>query len=229
MRPQLVRKCECCKAEIPINLQTIGELVFFDKKYYHKDCFANLCKENSSPSSRKKNKEKWSYALKNIKELRMKTIEHLKPIIVEDAVYRLMMEYYQPTVISGFVWKKLDQIYNGTYKDMSRRIPPKHLIDMWKRKIGELKSIHKKMELDGKELDPNGQIMYDLAVLVNKYDSYLKWLEKQRIIEVEKDSANADNATITQIADKNAIKNAERANNDNDDTDILALVDEIFD
>lgn len=228
MRPELIRKCSKCGAEVPINLQTIGELVFFDKKYYHRDCFANLCKEITAPDSKKRNKQKWAEALNNINKLRADAIEHLKPIIVEDSIYRLIMKFYAPTTISGNVWRKLDAIYTGTYKDMSRRIPPKHLIDMWERKMKDLQSIHKKLEMDGKELDPNQQIMYDLSVLINKYDSYLKWLEKQRIIEMERDRSNLDNSSIQQIVDPNIQKNMVKKD-DIDEFDLAQLVDEIFD
>ena len=99
---------------------------------------------------------------------------------------------------------------------------------MGERKMKDLQSIHKKLEMDGKELDPNQQIMYDLSVLINKYDSYLKWLEKQRIIEMERDRSNLDNASIQQIVDPNIQKNMAKKD-DIDEFDLAQLVDEIFD
>ena len=34
--------------------------------------------------------------------------------------------------------------------------------------------------------NPTHQVNYDLAVLVGKYDSYLRWKEKQKLNEVDK-------------------------------------------
>lgn len=229
MREQLIRKCGCCGVDIPIIQETIGELVYFDKKTYHKDCFANLCKKNSSADKKvmKHSPEEWEDTLKRINELRAETIEFYKPVIIKDTVYRIMIDLYQPTIISSRVWMKLDQIYNGTYKGMMRPIPPKHLMDMWRRQSKNLFEMHKKMEQNGKVMDTCNMIIYDLSVLINKYDSYLKWLEKQRIIEMERQNADMDNASIQQIVDPNIIKMSKE--HEIDDTDIAALVDEIFD
>ena len=225
MGKQLVRKCDCCELEIPINQQTIGELIYFDKKTYHKDCFANLCRQKIT--NQKCKSDKWENALNNITELRINTIEHFKPLIIKDAVYRIILSIYNPSFIPNKVWIKLDAIYNGKLNGMTRPIPPKHLMDMWQRQSKKLLEIHKKMEQSGNEMDTVGMIMYDLSVLVNKYDSYLKWLEKQRIIEMERRNAEMYNASIKQIVDPNIIKMSQDHNAD--DTDIAALVDEIFD
>ena len=59
--------------------------------------------------------------------------------------------------------------------------------------------------------------------MINKYDSYLKWLEKQKIIEAEKEMEKNENIvakSIGYIVSNNSDKN----NSD----DISALVDDIF-
>lgn len=224
----LTRKCPVCGEIIPITINTIGELISFEKKTYHRDCFANLCKKNSSPESRKKDKKKWSDALNNVDQIRKKSIADFQPLIIRDSIYRLIIKHYNPTIVPEYIFIKCNEIFNGTYKNMTRRIPPKHLLDMWERKMKELHEMHKRMERDGKSMDVTQEISYDISVLINKYDSYLKWLEKQRILEVEEDRQRADSASIQSIVDKNTIKNNE-TNENSVDIDIAALVDEIFD
>lgn len=66
------------------------------------------------------------------------------------------------------------------------------------------------------------RINYDLSVLVNKYDSYLKWLEKQKILEAEKEIEKNENIVGKTIGYVN--QKAEKNNSD----DISDLVDDIF-
>lgn len=222
----LQRKCGCCGEVLNINKSTIGELIYYEKKTYHKDCFANLCKESSSPTSRKRNKEKWANALNNIDLISASTVEHFKPIIVRDKLYRFIMDNYCPTTIPEYIWIKFDSIFDGSYKNMGRKIPLNHLLDMWERKMDELNKMHNRMELEGKNLDPIQQINYDLAVIINKYDSYLRWLEKKRITEEEGRNTN-DTKSIRKIVDVNAIRANETKEDDNS-IDMESLVDDIF-
>jgi hypothetical protein len=228
MSESLMRKCKVCGKMIPIDVKSIGEIIYYDKNTYHKDCFANLCQQNILPGSRK-NVQKWSDALNNITELRKETIQHFKPIIVRDTGYRLMLRLYNPTSIPNYIFQKLEAVYQGTWRNMSKKIPPKHLFDMWERKAEELKKMHKQMELNGKEMDPVQEINYDISVLINKYDSYLKWLEKQRIIDMEKNRSDLNNSSIQQIVDVNAIRISQQKKTNQDELDIAALVEDIFD
>ena len=97
---------------------------------------------------------------------------------------------------------------------------------MWERKMPDLQKMHNKMELEGKELDPIQQVNYDLAVIVNKYDSYLRWLEKKRITEEEGRNTN-DTKSIRKIVDVNAIR-ANETKEDSQTIDMESLVDDIF-
>lgn len=221
----LTRKCSCCGESLQITKNVIGEIIYCDGKTYHKDCFANLCKEKMS-SKRKDTVKKYTDLFNSIDKLSKDTIEYFKPIILKDMVYRFIVKHYHPTNIPYYVWNKLEEIYNGTYKDMTKSIPPNHLLDMWKRQIDALDKMHNKMELEGKHLDPVQKINYDLAVLIGKYDSYLSWREKQRIIEVERIKNKYDTTSIRPIVDKNAIKANENKGEDTFNFD--DLVDDIF-
>ena len=95
---------------------------------------------------------------------------------------------------------------------------------MWNRKIDFIRSLNQKLVSESdKEINPNQLILYDLAVLVNKYDSYLRWKEKQKILEAEKENVTTQNIVKQSIGYSNTQKN-----NHTDTDDITDLVDDIF-
>lgn len=74
-------------------------------------------------------------------------------------------------------------------------------------------------------------IRYDLKVLINKYGSYLKWKEQQKILANEKESEKAkmkDDHIINEII--SARQHNEKPDTDTSEggVDINALVDDIF-
>ena len=95
---------------------------------------------------------------------------------------------------------------------------------MWKKKIDMLNGIAKKNEVKGIHMQPEVRLTYDLSILVNKYDSYLRWKEKQKILEAEKETEKSQNIVSQSIGYTNISK---EETNDNTD-DISDLVDDIF-
>lgn len=120
------------------------------------------------------------------------------------------------------MWQKLGNIYNGTFKGMSVGIPPEHLLDMWRRKMDMLNGIASRNSTKGITMNIDQRINYDLSILINKYDSYLKWLEKQKILEAEKETEKNEN-----IVGKSVGYISQKENSNNSD-DISGLVDDIF-
>ena len=108
---------------------------------------------------------------------------------------------------------------------MSVGIPPSDLLDMWQRKIDMLNSIAKKNEIKGIHMQPEQRLSYDLSILVNKYDSYLRWKEKQKILEAEKEkeTEKSQNIVSQSIGYTNVSKDSKV-----DTDDISDLVDDIF-
>ena len=110
---------------------------------------------------------------------------------------------------------------------MSVGIPPSDLLDMWKRKIDILNGIAKKNETKGIHMQPDQRLNYDLSILVNKYDSYLRWKEKQRILEAENKKKIEESKTSINQNIICAKSNEGNLNQKNDD--MSDLVDDIFD
>lgn len=215
------RKCSCCREYFYINNNNIDDAIYYDKKTYHSSCFINICNKRSQ-MKREDVSQKWAWVLNHLDSIKQDSYEHLKLTIAKEDVLNFIKDAYDITIIPTTVWQKLSNIYNGTFKGMTYGIPPEHLLDMWKRKIDMLNGIASRNAIKGKTMNTDQRINYDLSVLINKYDSYLKWLEKQKIIEAEKEIEKNENIvgkTIGYVTQK-----IEKSNSD----DISDLVDDIF-
>lgn len=215
------RVCGCCKNTIYIDKDNIESAIYYDKKTYHSNCFINMC-DRRSKMKRADISQKWGWVLKNIDSIKHESKAHLYKEIYKEAVYDFIKETYSLSIIPTTVWQKISNIYSGTFKGMSSGIPPEHLLDMWKRKIDMLNSIADKNVTKGKNMSTDQRLNYDLSVLVNKYDSYLKWLEKQKIIEAEKSVEQSENIVGKSIG------YGKQNSTEEDTDDISSLVDDIF-
>ncbi len=215
------RKCSCCGEYFYINNENVDDAIYYDKKTYHSSCFINICNKRSK-MKREDVSKKWNLVLNNLEHIREESFRHLNLAITKESVFDFIKNAYDVTIIPTTVWQKLSNIYNGTFKGMTFGIPPKHLLDMWKRKIDMLNGIANRNSTKGITMNTNQRINYDLSILVNKYDSYLKWLEKQKILEAEKEIENNEN-----IVSKSVGYVAQKVNDNNSD-DISGLVDDIF-
>ena len=215
------RKCSCCGEDFYISKDNIDDAIYYDKKTYHSSCFINICNKRSQ-MKREDVSQKWTWVLNHLDSIKQESYEHLKLAVIKEDVFNFIKDAYDITIIPTTVWQKLSNIYNGTFKGMTYGIPPEHLLDMWERKIDMLNGIANRNNTKGRTMNVDQRINYDLSVLVNKYDSYLKWLEKQKILEAEKEIEKNENIvgkTIGYVSQK-----TEKSNVD----DISDLVDDIF-
>lgn len=215
------RKCGCCGEDFYISNENIDDAIYYDKKAYHSSCFINICNKRSK-MKREDISQKWTWVLNNLESIKQKSDAHLKVAIIKEEVFCFIKDAYDVTIIPTNVWQKLSDIYNGTFKGMSVGIPPEHLLDMWKRKIDMLNGIADRNKTKGIKMSADQRLNYDLSILVNKYDSYLKWLEKQKILEAEKEIEKTEN-----IVGKSVGYISQKENSNNSD-DISGLVDDIF-
>lgn len=215
------RKCGCCEEYFYISHNDIDDAIYYDKKTYHSSCFINMCNKRSQ-MKREDVSQKWTWVLNHLDQIRKESYKHLSLAITKENVFEFIKDSYDVTIVPTTVWQKLSDIYNGTFKGMSVGIPPEHLLDMWKRKIDMLNGIADRNKTKGLVMSSDKRINYDLSILVNKYDSYLRWLEKQRIIEAEKEIEKSEN-----IVGKSIGYTSNKPEKNNSD-DISALVDDIF-
>lgn len=97
--------------------------------------------------------------------------------------------------------------------------------DMFVRKQSYLDKINAQNIAKGKEITGVSRVKYDLKVLYNKYDSYLKFLEKQKILEAE---ARSDNNPDEKLVLTTAPQPKEVVTSNNSDDSLDDLLDEIF-
>lgn len=216
------RKCGCCKEYFYISNNDIDNAIYYDKQTYHSSCFINICNKRSK-MKREDISQKWTWVLNHLDQIRKESYQHLSLSITKENVFEFIKDAYDVTIVPTTVWQKLSEIYSGTFKGMSVGIPPEHLLDMWKRKIDMLNGIADRNKTKGVVMSSDKRINYDLSILVNKYDSYLRWLEKQKIIASEKEIEKSDN-----IVGKSIGYTASNKSEKNDSDDISALVDDIF-
>ncbi len=158
-------------------------------------------------------------------QLQNENQEEINNIISKERLYKWLQNTYNTVVLPGYFYIKMDEIFSGIYKGLSKDIPPEDLLDMWKRKKNELDRINNSNSRKGKNLIGVARINYDLAILLNKYDSYLKWKEDQKIIEQERQQIKDDFKNKIEF---NKINTTNKQDNSNPNGfNISDIIDEI--
>lgn len=155
------------------------------------------------------------------KEAKLKESERNKH---KDDLIEYIYKEYEISTLPKIFFIKLNQINTGTYKGLNIGIPYEDLLDMLKRKQNYLRKVYMNNISKGKEMTAIQRINYDLAVVVNKYDDYLKWKEKQIILqsEVEKDKkefSEKKDVDYSKIASGNSTA---------EDDDLSSIIDDIY-
>ena len=233
------KKCFECGKDIDVYSVESDEIVYYDKHFYHKECFCEWCGATKRPSKKRQmalmNIELYISEAKDIINdlLGKKNISNESLHIYYDDALKEIEKWFDGSDLCAFIreqydvhnvpWNKILKVINGTNDNTNcGGIPVKHLLDMWQRKMDMLNGIADRNATKGKEMNPEQRINYDLAVLVNKYNSYLKWLEKQKIIEAEKEIEKNENIVSKSIG---YVSHKTEKNNSDDISD---LVDDIF-
>ena len=118
----------------------------------------------------------------------------------------------------------MDSIYKGTFKGLSKPVPPEDLLDMWQQKKNYLSRVAEQNRKKDKDIYGINRINYDLAILLSKYDSYLAWKEEQRqalVFEVEAKKKDIEKIEYKDVIRPQSNKNTKRV------TDISSMLDEI--
>lgn len=220
---RIKRKCECCKEEVLIGKENISDFIYYDKKTYHSKCFTNVCKKRMV-SKRSDVSVKWEKIYNSINSIQSDSFTHFMSSLVKEDIFYFIQYSYDITVVPSSVWQRIADINSGNYKTLhGNGIPIEHLYDMWTKKIDMLNSIYSQNVASGNKMDTTRRLNYDLAILVNKYDSYKKWLEKKRINDIENETIKSDTLVHEMHIQRQDIQNTK----DNED-DISSLVDDIF-
>ena len=222
-----VRKCFECEKPIEFDTNNMDDLIRFEKLFYHYDCFINVCKRKSKS---KKALPKWGEALNSIDKIHQETKQFFETNSdnPKDKLYKFLLETYDISKLPSHFFIKLENIYTGKLKGLGCSIPPEDLLDMWERKqkLGYFDKMRAKNITSGKEMTGYQKLNYDLAVIINQYYDYLRWKERNKIIEQDVNKVHVD---ILKTVDLEKLSKIAQNQNKEDEEDIDSLLDELFD
>lgn len=239
---KIKKKCYFCAQDIDFE-NSNQKAVYYDKHFYHTDCFIIWCRSAKSSKKRQFALEHMDMYIKECKDKISSLFEkkrcsldqmdvyekeaekHIKQVFTESDFCCFIREEYD---IRTVPWKRIVDVISGKTDKCDCIIPIEDLYDMWQRKLEMLRKINDKLVKNSDtEIDTDSLIMYDLTVLVRKYNGYLKWKQKQKILESEtkKENSNIDTILVQSISN---ISSGKCCENDNTDDEIVDIVDDIF-
>jgi hypothetical protein len=171
MQTQLKFKCHHCKEYLSFETDD----VFNDRgNESHFNCYVNnKFGKQGNRKVRYTRDEVEVIAREKQREYKIYRYEADKKIFFNWIKVRYKVEYLPKNIITKF-----EAVFAGTYIGLSKPVCLEHLSEMWHLKEEYLDKLSNENKLKGKELKPIQQIVYDMAVLLNKYDRYIEWKKK---------------------------------------------------
>jgi len=170
------RKCGFCRDEVVLE---DGKSILIKGKYYHYDCFIN--KETNRKRGSLTLKEATELAKSNLEENR----EYIRDLVYKNKLFMWLQRKYDLVVIPTYVYQKIADIFNGSWKDLTTPIPPEDLYDMFLRQWKNLEKINIGNINKGKKMAPEARLNYDISIIINKSSSYYEWKRKQQEQQIE--------------------------------------------
>lgn len=212
--------CAECKNEIVLSEDNIYGIIHYDSCNYHSGCFKQMC---TRKASNKIAKPCWAYALEHLDEITHESKTYYENLYTRDILNKFLLNHYDLEFVPPKFWTRLADVNNGSYKNIGVPIPTSDILTMWKIKLHTLDGIAESNKIHGNQMAAQDRLIYDLAILVNKYNSFCEWREKQKILEASEkiERKQSDRLIINQIVlPQETTKKKD---------DILDMVDEIFD
>ena len=217
----ITRKCSICKE--PIYINDTNEDFFITlknetKSYTHTNCYIE--KQTTKKRSPKTVEECREY----IEQCRQNAKVTEKKKSTKNELYEFLFDMYDISYFPQYFYIKMDSVYKGTMKNLNKPVPPEDLLDMWKQKRNYLDKVAEQNRKKGNEISGVNRVNYDLAILLSKYDSYLKWKEQQKIAIAELDESKKRSIEKIEYTD---VVRPKRAGTSNNKVDINSMLDEI--
>lgn len=133
------------------------------------------------------------------KEKKRKRRRTRAEIDTTNELYEFIYKEYNLSTLPNYMFVKISQVFTGEYgKNVREPISVFDLYDMWQRKMDYLNKQAEYNKEHGKEMTGTQRVTYDLAILINKYDSYKRWKEKQNAIH-EQEKAIVKQSKIMKV------------------------------
>ena len=188
------RKCNVCGNTILIDKNNSERAVHYKSKYYHYDCFNDLCDQRIAS---KRTSALWTEVKSQIDEFVNEVVREQQILIDKDELDKWLKQHYEISFINPPIYIKLDSIYKGTYKGLAYPILPNELLNEWQYYWNELHANRQRINLDGERA-----ISYDLVILLSRNAEYRRIKEKEKIAQEIRAQQKAEELVINTSAIK---------------------------
>ena len=222
MTDVITRKCAKCKGTIEIDRNNITNVIQFQGKYYHSNCFESMATQKAS--SKRGKPEQWKEALDKLWELEAETKRVLEHFFAKDDLNMWLLNNYDIVAVPSYFWQLVVDLESGKYKNKRcKPISITTLYPMWRWGQKHLNKIaaNNKSNRKGPSND-NDRLRYDLAILLSHTNDYLKYITrtKEEAVEIAAKVESAKTFDYEKIY-KQSKKETKQDN-------ILDLVNDIF-
>lgn len=222
MAESITRKCACCKGVITIERNNLSNIVYFDKKYYHSNCFVEMATKKAS--SKRGKPAYWQEALDNLWVLESETKSMIEHSWAKDDLNDWLLQHYDIATVPSRFWQMIAELEQGKYKGKKcKPIKVDILYSMWKWGQKNLDKIHMNNQIkhQGPKND-NDRLMYDLAILLSHSSDYIKYVTrtKEEINEIASKVEKANKFDYEKIYKESKKQEIQE--------DILDLMNDIF-
>jgi hypothetical protein len=215
MEIKTTRKCKKCKDLITLEYD---KFTLYKEGYYHNDCFIESINE------KRKRKLTQGEIMVMMDMLQEKNKNKIKDIIDKNHLFEYVTRKYELIYKPKYIYIKFEQVFNGTYKNLSEVVSPEDLLDMWQRKESYLDKTYQWKISKGETMDGLGRMFYDLSIVLSKVSSYRKWQDEQKA-QKNKDKIIESSTNIDyKLINKHALENI---NNKNQYEEIADYIGEI--
>lgn len=220
------RKCGACPNIIEIDKNNVSNVVYYQKRYYHLECF---CKAAAKRSQHKtKAASEWKRALDNLQEIEADTKRMIEappvPPRRTDELNDWILAHYDVISLPGYFWNLVYDLEKGIFhKKKCKPISIEVLTATWKwgqRKLDEI-SVRNKANNKGPKNDAE-RINYDLSIVVGHVADYIKYMKKIKSAEIERENKRKEEIKV----DYNKIKTS--SNDSYGLDDISELLDDLI-
>lgn len=221
-------KCGYCKNEI--NLEKEDEQSYFfivdekrnTRKCFHCDCFVEY------QTSKKKKPLTVDECIEKIDQYRALEKQYEDKIQkkenLRNQLFEYVMDMYDLTFVPSYFYVRMSEVFNGSYKGLSKPVPPEDLLDMWKQKRNFLLQNAEKQRKRDKNIDGISRVWYDMSILLSRYDAYLDWKEKKKLAMIDIEEKKKESIDFVKYND--IVKNS-NTKKENNAIDINSMLDEI--
>lgn len=224
----ILRKCSYCDNK---GVKTIkvgkNKFLYYEGKYYHYDCFIKYKNDHNEYNLSQEQIIKIADEL----VLKTKTIKSVRESIDRDRLTYWLYDNYNISVLPNLFFQKLKKINDGTYSDkIIVSISCYDLLQIFKKMKSYLDKVNSNNERKGKGIALSQRVNYDLAIVLNNYDEYVKWRQKQKTENIEKVKLQEEikSKNHIQINNITAIQKNNTQQDNNEEINIADILDEVF-